>query len=495
MKIKKILIANRGEIAVRIIRAAKEMNIGTVAIYSDADRQMPHSRMADESYPLGSPDPADSYLHQEKIIAIAEKSQADAIHPGYGFLSENFEFAEKVQEAGLIFIGPQPESIRMMGDKLISKTMAQHAGVPVIPGYDRPILNLEEIFPVAKKIGYPILIKATAGGGGKGMRIVRNENELSENVERARSEAKNAFDSDIVFLEKYIQQPRHIEIQVLGDTLGNYVHLFERDCSIQRRHQKLVEESPSPAVDEELRKKLTVSAIAIAKSCGYQGAGTVEFVVDRQRNFYFLEMNTRLQVEHPVTELITGIDLVKEQILIAQGEKLSVTQENIRQKGHAIEFRVYAEDPFQDFLPSSGYLSIYKTPKGPGIRVDDGYEEHLSVPIHYDPLIGKLLVHSHSRENAIRRLKNAIEEYHISPLRTTLDFGKILCSHKSFILGDYDTSFIEREFKPENHNPNHADESLIAAALAGFVFAQKHSRHEPAKQKSKNSNGWQRNRR
>jgi acetyl-CoA carboxylase, biotin carboxylase subunit len=490
MKIKKILVANRGEIAVRIIRAAKEMGIGTVAVFSNVDRQMPHTRLADESYSLGPPDPADSYLNREKILAIAEKSNADAIHPGYGFLSENADFADEAIRAGLIFIGPRPESIRMMGDKLFSKKMAAKADVPVVPGYDQPIRDLEEIIPVARKIGYPILIKATAGGGGKGMRIVSSEKELSGNMERASSEAMNAFDSDVVFLEKYIEKPRHIEIQILGDAYGNYVHLFERDCSIQRRYQKLVEESPSPAVDGQLREKLAASAIAIARSCNYEGAGTVEFMVDRQGNYYFLEMNTRLQVEHPVTELVTGIDLVKEQIQIASGEKLSLTQDRIRQQGHAIELRVYAEDPFQDFLPSSGRLNIYKVPKGPGIRVDDGYEENLTVPIHYDPLIGKLLVYSQTRKEAINLLKRAIEEYHISPIRTTLDFGMILCRNKSFLEGDFDTSFIEKEFQNDLTPMNNPEESRIAAALAGYFNMQKKQEIIHPGINAKKNNDW-----
>jgi acetyl-CoA carboxylase biotin carboxylase subunit len=492
-KINKILIANRSEIAVRIIRAAKEMNIRTVAIFSEADRYLPHARMADESYSLGPSDPVDSYLNIEKILDIARNSKVDAIHPGYGFLSENPQFAQEVFGNGLIFIGPHPKSIQLMGDKLTSKTMARNAGVPIIPGYDNPIQEIKELIPVARKIGYPVLIKATAGGGGKGMRIVRTEDELTDNIERARSEAKNAFDSDIVFLEKYIENPRHIEIQVLGDEFGNYVHLFERDCSIQRRHQKLLEESPSPALDDKSRDHLVSSALAIARSCDYRGAGTVEFVVDQDLNHYFLEMNTRLQVEHPVTELITGIDLVKEQIRIAAGEKLSIRQENIHQNGHSIEFRVYAEDVFNDFLPTSGYLKTYKPPKGPGIRVDDGYEENLTIPIFYDALIGKLLVHGRNRPNAIEILKRAINEYQISPVQTTLDFGKLLCENKSFLRGDYNTSFVEKEFNTISKSGSTSDDSKIAAALASLI----HSHDQIFKNDHnacKNSSAWKRNR-
>jgi len=495
MKIKKILIANRSEIAVRIIRTAKDMNIETVALYSDVDRQLPHVRLADESYPLGHPDPASSYLNIEKIISIAKKSKSDAIHPGYGFLSENPLFARKVIDAGLLFIGPTPESIQQMGNKLTSKSMAKNANVPVIPGYDRPILPDEDIMPIARNIGYPILIKASAGGGGKGMRVVQNDDELSENIERARSEAKNAFDSDQVFIEKYIENPRHIEIQILGDRFGNYVHLYERDCSIQRRHQKLIEESPSPGVDEILRNKLASSALAMAKSCNYQGAGTVEFVVDQDHNHYFLEMNTRLQVEHPVTELVTGIDLVREQINIAAGEKISFSQGDLRHVGHAIEFRVYAEDPFQDFLPSSGELTLYKIPKGPGIRVDDGYDEHLSIPIHYDALIAKLLVYGKDRENAIRILKRAINEYQIGPIQTTLDFGRIICENKSFKKGNYSTSFIENEFIPFLTSRKLAKNSDLAAALAGLIYSHNQSGPDPNNHPSSYSGAWKKNRR
>jgi propionyl-CoA carboxylase alpha chain len=471
------------------------MNIRSVAVFSDVDRQMPHTRLADEAYSLGPPDPSASYLNRKKILNIARQCGADAIHPGYGFLSENAEFAEEVLQAGFVFIGPAPESIRLMGDKLVSKKMAREAGVPVIPGYDRSVGDPEEIIPAAREIGYPLLIKATAGGGGKGMRIVTSENELKDNLERARSEARNAFDSDVVFLEKYIEKPRHIEIQVMGDSHGNYVHLFERDCSIQRRHQKLVEESPSPAVDEELRQKLSDAALAITRSCQYLGAGTVEFVVDQQKNFYFLEMNTRLQVEHPVTELITGTDLVREQIRVASGKPLSFRQDDIRQKGHAIEFRVYAEDPFQDFLPSSGLLGIYRTPKGPRIRVDDGYEAKLTVPIHYDPLIGKLLVYGRDRKDAVRLMERAIGEYHISPIRTTLDFGKFLCRNRNFLDGNFDTSFIEREFIGKNGHPATKDEVEIVAALAGLFYSARHNINLSPASGPENFSPWKRNRR
>jgi acetyl-CoA carboxylase biotin carboxylase subunit len=492
-KINKILVANRSEIAVRIIRAAREMDIRTVSIYSDADRLLPYVRMADESYPLGAPEPVHSYLNIQKILSIARKSKVDAIHPGYGFLSENPNFADEVLRSGMIFIGPHPESIRLMGDKLTSKTMAKNSGVPIIPGHDSPILSVEELKPIARKIGYPVLIKATAGGGGKGMRIVRNEDELSDNIQRALSEAKNAFDSDIVFLEKYIEKPRHIEIQVLGDAFGNYVHLFERDCSIQRRHQKLVEESPSPALNDSARNRLVTSAITIAKSCNYQGAGTVEFVVDQDLNHYFLEMNTRLQVEHPVTELITGIDLVKEQIRIAAGEKLSLRQENIRQNGHAIEFRVYAEDVFNDFLPSNGYLNTYIPPKGPGIRVDDGYEEHLAIPIYYDALISKLLVHGPTRTEAIQILKRAVDEYQISPIQSTLEFGKILCKNGSFLSGKYDTTFVEKELNEMATPGSPLKDAKIAAALA-YLIQTENQKNKNQPDSSKNSNTWKRNR-
>jgi len=492
-KIKKVLVANRSEIAVRIIRAAREMGIRTVSVFSDADRLLPHVRMADESYPLGSSEPGQSYLNIPKILNIARQSKADAIHPGYGFLSENPHFAEEVLGAGLIFIGPRPENIRLMGDKLQSKKMAREACVPIIPGYDHPIQSAKELQPIAKEIGYPVLIKATAGGGGKGMRIVRNEEELSENIDRARSEAKNAFDSDRVFLEKYIENPRHIEIQVLGDSYGNHIHLYERDCSIQRRHQKLLEESPSPALDHAARERMVSSALAIAKSCNYLGAGTVEFVVDQNLNHYFLEMNTRLQVEHPVTELITGIDLVKEQIRIAAGEKLTFRQENISQNGHAIELRVYAENVFENFLPTNGHLDTYIPPRGPGIRIDDGYEEHLAIPIQYDALIGKLLVHGRNRSEAIGILRWAVEEYQISPIPTTLDFGKILCRNQSFQSGKYDTSFIEKEWREPQTNSYPLRDAGIAAALACFLQAEKKPTvYNPGN--FKKSGAWKQNR-
>jgi len=470
MEIKKILVANRSEIAVRILRAAREMDIRTVAVYSEVDRFLPHVRMADEAYCLGDPDPSKSYLNINKIISIAKKCKADAIHPGYGFLSENFRFAKEVISQGLVFIGPEPENIRLMGDKLISKEMATKAGVPVIPGTNKSIKNLEEVFKKAEELGYPVLIKASAGGGGKGMRICYQKNELKDNIALAKSEAKNAFGSGEVFLEKYIEQPRHIEVQVLADYHGNVLHLYERDCSIQRRHQKLVEESPSPAVDDNLREKLTKSAIAITSACAYRGAGTVEFMVDRDSNYYFLEMNTRLQVEHPVTELITGIDLVKEQIGIAMGNKISRKQEDIRQKGHVIELRVYAEDPYNDFLPANGILEVYKTPKGPGIRVDDGYEEKLEVPVFYDALIAKLLAYGENRETALRILDRAIDEYQVGPIPTTLSFGKKLCNDALFRKGIYTTGYIDQKFKSKLKVKLDAGEARIVAALACMQY-------------------------
>ncbi|HMU70860.1 MAG TPA: acetyl-CoA carboxylase biotin carboxylase subunit, partial [Chitinophagales bacterium] len=404
MKINKILVANRGEIALRVMRTAREMGIKTVAVYSEADRNAIHTRFADEAYFIGPPQSNQSYLLMDKILEVAKMSGADAIHPGYGFLSENAVFAEKVAAAGIKFIGPSAYSINMMGDKISAKQAAKNYHIPMVPGTDHAITDIAEAKAVAKKAGYPILIKASAGGGGKGMRVVNNEEELEEQMHRAMSEALSAFGNDAVFIEKFVTSPRHIEIQVLADDHGNVVYLFERECSIQRRHQKLVEEAPSAVVSPEMRKAMGESAVMVAKACNYSGAGTVEFLVDDQLNYYFLEMNTRLQVEHPVTEFITGLDLVREQILIAEGKALSFTQDDLRIHGHAIELRVTAEDPTNNFLPDIGKLITYRRPQGHGIRVDDGYEEGMDIPIYYDPLLAKLIVHAQTRELACKKM-------------------------------------------------------------------------------------------
>jgi len=464
-KINKILIANRGEIAVRIIRAAKEMGIRTAVIYSDIDKNSVHVQHSDECYSLNRGE-IEPYLDIDQIIHVAKYAHADAIHPGYGFLSENPQFAQKVVDSELIFIGPKAESIKMMGDKLAAKNLAGQVGVPTIPGFQ--VSDPQDINTIKSRcaaIGFPVLIKARAGGGGKGMRLVHSEDHLPEGIDRAMSEARDAFGDGSIFIEKYIQNPRHIEIQVLADQHGNAIHLFERECSIQRRHQKVIEEAPSVAVDEKLRTKMGESAVLLTKACNYINAGTIEFVLD-QDGFYFLEMNTRLQVEHPVTEFISGIDLVKQQILIAMGLAINLRQEDIKIQGHAIELRVYAEDPENDFLPDVGELSRYRIPKGNGVRVDDGYEEGMQVPVEYDPLLSKLIVFGQNRNEAISRMKRAISEYVIEGVKNTLEFGHNVMEDKDFIEGNIDTNFVARKLKKFNKTDPDEAEMMIAAILA-----------------------------
>ncbi len=472
-KIKKILVANRGEIALRVMKTAKDMGIKTVAIYSEADRLSPHVKYADEAYFVGPPPSASSYLLDDKIIEICKQSNTDAIHPGYGFLSENASFAKKVADNNLIFIGPSPEAIETMGDKLSAKKAVANFNVPMVPGTPGAIADAEEAKKKAKEVGYPILVKASAGGGGKGMRIVDKEEDMAEQMQMAISEAKSAFGDGAVFIEKFITSPRHIEIQIIGDQHGNVVYLFERECSIQRRHQKVVEEAPSSLLTEQVRKEMGKAAIGVAKACNYYGAGTVEFIVDNQQNFYFLEMNTRLQVEHPVTEEITGLDLVKEQIHIAEGKPLSVKQEDLKIIGHAMEVRVYAEDPANNFLPDIGKLQTYKRPQGVGVRVDDGFEEGMDIPIYYDPMIAKLITIGKDREEAIARMIRAIDDYQITGIKTTLPFCRFVMNHESFVSGDFDTNFVSKYFTPEklNTKENKAYEDL-AAAFAGFLTHQ-----------------------
>jgi len=466
-KIKKILVANRGEIALRIMRSAKEMGIKTVAVYSEADRNSPHVRQADEAVCIGPPPSSESYLRIEKILQAAKDTQADAIHPGYGFLSENEDFANAVEKAGLIFIGPSAKAIALMGSKLAAKEAVAKFNVPLVPGTSEPIQDLAKAKKIAREIGYPILIKASAGGGGKGMRIVEDEKSFEEQMERAVSEATSAFGDGSVFIEKYITKPRHIEFQIFGDNHGNVIHLFERECSIQRRHQKVIEEAPSAVLTPAIRKAMGEAAINVAKSCQYNNAGTVEFILDDKLNFYFLEMNTRLQVEHPVTEAITGVDLVKWQIKVAQGEKLPVKQEELSIRGHAIEVRVYAEDPANNFLPDIGTLTTYKRPQGPGIRVDDGFEQGMSIPFYYDPMISKLICHAETREAAIERMLRAIQEYEITGLETTLGFCGFALNHEAFRTGNFDTRFVENYFHPSKLQPSTTEvEEIIAAVLA-----------------------------
>jgi acetyl-CoA carboxylase biotin carboxylase subunit len=469
----KILIANRGEIALRIMRTLNRMGIRTVAVYSEADRHSPHVLYADEAVCIGPPPSNQSYLNADKIIEAAKKLQADAIHPGYGFLSENATFAEKAEAAGITFIGPDANAIGIMGSKLAAKACAKKYNIPMVPGIDTAITDIKTAKEIATQIGYPVLIKASAGGGGKGMRIAEKESDLSEQMQRATSEALSAFGDGSVFLEKYVTSPRHIEIQILADNYGNTVHLFERECSIQRRHQKVVEESPSSILTPELRKKMGEAAVMVAKSCNYRSAGTVEFLVDDKLNFYFLEMNTRLQVEHPVTEMITGIDLVEEQVRIARGEKLRFTQNDLHINGHAIELRVYAEDPLNDFLPSTGTLTRYETPKGEGVRVDDGYAQGLDIPVYYDPMIAKLIAHGNNRTEAIQKLKAAIAAYAIEGVSSTLPFGTFVLDHEAFVSGNFDTQFVQKYYTPEKLLTQEKSRAEIAAIVALKYWIEK----------------------
>ena len=496
MPIRKILIANRGEIALRIIRSAREMGIATVAIYSEADRKALHVRAAGEAYCVGAPPSAQSYLRMDKIVEIARQSGADAIHPGYGFLSENAVFARLVADNGLVFIGPSPESIEVMGSKLAAKNAVAKFDIPMVPGIPEAVSDVATAKVQAAQIGYPVLIKASAGGGGKGMRLVENEAQLEEQMQRAISEATAAFGDGSVFVEKYILSPKHIEIQVLGDQHGNVVHLFERECSIQRRHQKVIEEAPSAVVTPEIREKMGQAAVFAAKACNYYGAGTVEFVVDKDLNFYFLEMNTRLQVEHPVTELITGLDLVKEQIRIAAGEKLSFAQEDVKMRGHAIEIRVSAEDPKNNFLPEIGTLTTYVRPQGPGIRVDDGFEQGSDIPIHYDSMIAKLVVYGQDRPEAIARMKRAIDEYQITGIETTLGFCRFVLDHPAFLDGSFDTNFVVKHFNPEALQPQVSEsEAEIAALVVSKLLQAKTVKPENAAARAASPSRWKANRR
>jgi acetyl-CoA carboxylase biotin carboxylase subunit len=465
----KILIANRGEIALRIMRSAKEMGIKTVAVYSEADRNSLHVRYADEAICIGPAPSNQSYLLGEKIIDACKLTGADAIHPGYGFLSENAAFAQTVKSAGLTLIGPSPEAMEIMGNKLSAKAAAMKYKIPMVPGTEEPITDIAEAKKHAVKLGFPVLIKAAAGGGGKGMRIVENAESFEQEMNLAVSEATSAFGDGSVFLEKYLTSPRHIEIQVLGDNYGNIVYLFERECSIQRRHQKVIEEAPSSVLSPEIRKEMGKCAVDVARSCAYRGAGTVEFMLDN-KNFYFLEMNTRLQVEHPVTEMITGIDLVKEQIRIARGEAISFKQSDLEIKGHAIELRVYAEDPKNNFLPDIGKLETYIVPQGPGVRVDDGFEQGMEIPIYYDPMIAKLITHGRDRTEAIERMIRAIDEYQISGIETTLEFGRFVMQHEAFVSGKYDTNFVGKHFSPEVLQQQSEDEALVAALVAAHLM-------------------------
>jgi propionyl-CoA carboxylase alpha chain len=488
---KKILVANRGEIAMRVMRTCKEMGIKTVGVYSEADRNAPHVRFADEAVCLGPSPSNQSYLLADKIIAVALELDVDGIHPGYGFLSENADFSRKVTEAGINFIGPRPHAIEVMGSKLAAKEAAKANDIPLVPGTEEAVEDPEVAKKIAKEIGFPILIKASAGGGGKGMRIVENEEELNEQMERAISEAISAFGDGAVFIEKYVTSPRHIEIQVLADMYGNVVHLFERDCSIQRRHQKVVEEAPSAVLTPELRAEMGACAVRVAKLCDYIGAGTVEFLLDDQMNFYFLEMNTRLQVEHPVTEIIAGVDLVEQQIRVARGEKLAFAQEDLTINGHSLELRVYAEDPANNFLPSIGNLEVYKRPTGKGVRVDDGFEQGMDIPIYYDPMIAKLITYGKDREEAIKLMLQAIEDYEIKGCETTLGFGTYVLEHEAFVSGKFDTNFVKQHFSSEAFGAINEKEAQIAAQLGAMLVANYQEQQKNAPIENAASIAWE----
>lgn len=464
-KIQKILIANRGEIACRVMETAKRLGIKSVAVYSDADKTAKHVRLADEAYHIGPAASNQSYLVIDKIVNVAKESGADAIHPGYGFLSENADFARRLQQEGIILLGPSAEAMEVMGSKLAAKDAVKSYDIPMVPGIDHAVTDPAEAKKIADDIGYPILIKASAGGGGKGMRIVEKASEIEEQIKLAVSEATSAFGDGSVFIEKYITSPRHIEIQVLGDNHGNYVHLFERECSIQRRHQKVIEEAPSAILTPAIREAMGQAAIDVARSCNYSGVGTVEFLMDDDMNFYFLEMNTRLQVEHPVTEMITGLDLVEQQIKVAQNEVLAFTQEDLTIDGHSIELRVYAEDPFDKFLPSINTLERYVEPQGEGIRTDSGFMEGMEIPIYYDPMIAKLAVHADSRNEAIEKMKKAITDYKIDGIENTLEFGAYVMNHPSFISGKFDTHFVKKYWDIDAIKEQHGDELQAIAAL------------------------------
>ena len=472
---KKILIANRGEIALRIMKTVKRMGIKSVAIYSTIDRNAPHVIFADEAIHIGDNPSNQSYLLGNKIIEKALELQVDAIHPGYGFLSENEHFAKAVEDHNMVFIGPGHKAIRMMGDKLAAKEAVKRFDIPMVPGIDEAVTDVKKAIEVASQIGYPVLIKAAAGGGGKGMRIVNSEKDIASQMERAISEALSAFGDGSVFIEKYVTSPRHIEFQILADNHGNTVHLFERECSIQRRHQKVVEEAPSSLLSESLRKTMGEAAVKVAKACDYRGAGTVEFLMDADLNFYFLEMNTRLQVEHPVTEFITGLDLVEEQIKVARGEKLLFAQNDVKFKGHALELRVYAEDSLNDFLPNVGKLERYIIPEGKNIRLDDGYEEGMEIPIYYDPMISKLMTYGKDRDEAIQLMIHAIDNYLIEGVETTLAFGKFVCEHPAFKQGNFDTHFVNSFYDTEVLKNIKKKEAQLAALIALKLYQKEQS--------------------
>ena len=467
---KRVLIANRGEIAVRVIRACRELGIETVAVFSEADRTALHVKEADYAYPIGPPPARESYLVINNILAAARRSGADAIHPGYGFLAENPELVRRCDDAGIVFIGPSAEAMEQMGDKVAARTLMQKARVPVVPGSGGTLDTPEEVIEACTRIGFPVMLKAAAGGGGKGMRLVQKADELQSALRAVRSEAKSSFGDDRMYVEKYVTKPRHVEVQVMADKLGNTVHVFERECSIQRRHQKVIEESPSPAINDRIRMEMGRVAVQAAKAVHYVGAGTIEFLVDADRNFYFLEMNTRIQVEHPVTEMITGVDLVKTQIEVAAGKPLPFRQEDLTARGHAIECRVYAEDPYNNFFPSPGKITFLQPPGGIGIRDDSGVYSGCEVTVYYDPIISKLVAWGSTREEAIRRMRRALEEYSIHGLVTNLALHRWVLQHPRFLSGDFDTNFIPHEF---HSFKTAAGTARREAALAVAALAQR----------------------
>jgi len=490
---KKILIANRGEIAVRIIKACRELGIKSVAIFSEVDKNALHVRIADEAYLIGHSPANESYLNKEKIIDLAKKVTAEAIHPGYGFLSENAEFIKLVEDNGIVFIGPSSKSVEMMGEKTAARKLMKQNNVPIVPGTIEPLNDFKEGIQIANEIGYPIMLKAASGGGGKGMRKVYNDNEFEDAFTRAQNESLKAFGKSEVYIEKLILNPKHIEVQILADKYGNYIHLFERECSVQRRHQKVIEEAPSIFVDDETRTKITEAAIKAAKACNYYNAGTIEFLLDRNKNFYFLEMNTRLQVEHPVTEMITGVDLVKQQIKIAANLKLDIAQSDLKINGHAIECRIYAEDVDNNFAPSTGKIIHHRLTSGPGTRIDRGIDLMSEVPIYYDPLLSKVTTWGKNREEAIARMKRALIEYQISGVITNIPAFNWVLKQKTFLDGSFDINFLDNEFLPlvpSKWKENSTKEIEAIAAIVGALLKEKETSSALTKNEVAISNKW-----
>ena len=490
---KKILIANRGEIAVRIIKACREMKITSAAIYSDADKHALHVRTADEAYHIGNSPASESYLDFEKVLYLAKEIGADAVHPGYGFLSENSKFINSVREAGITFIGPSAESVELMGEKTAARRLMDENKVPIVPGTVQPIKSIEEGKEIAEKIGYPVMLKAAAGGGGKGMRKVFSSKEFATAFDRAKNESQKAFSDDNIYIEKFIENPKHIEVQILGDQFGNYIHLYERECSVQRRYQKIIEEAPSGFVDDKTRERLTTAAIEAAKACSYFNAGPIEFLMDENKEYYFLEMNTRLQVEHPVTEMITGIDLVKEQIKIAAGERLSIKQSDFVNNGFAVECRIYAEDVDNNFAPSIGKIIHHRLPSGPGIRVDRGIDLHTEVSVYYDPLLSKVIAWGKTRDEAIARMKRALGEYQIAGVITNMSACRWVLNHPKFLDGSFTINFIGEEFlslQPGEWKKNTSRELNDVVTVMAALLKAEENKLMPSNFHCSSNNHW-----